>query len=514
MFDSIARLLNSVARPATKVFGGGTESRTATGELRWNYRLPTRDDWQKKYDLYRRSLIEPERLKIFARFAQAMRNLPESAWNSGPDWSAALSPAAGLFFVRLDELQVDHPRIALKIAAIAAGNSSPHYVFTKDATRRMCDWLLQCNMPPHERIAVGMSIRETWPEINPPEQLDSALLELFVKGSTDDPEYVAQICRPMWERRGGISAYIVSILEDPAKLLVIGRNLKSIEPTFCKNVFRQYLFSGRIQHCGFAPSEGDLRSVAAEYFELESVLAPSDVVASGDHYFNLSQWAYRDSSWYPEVLECLYAAAQACENPAQAAEWYRAVVMNADCHATVYTKAIEAFGRYAQSYATLPTATDFGLTDFAAFLVKTVEIANDDRVLRGRNIDLPANPGHPIVNVAKDAFWAFVSWASALPSSVVLAILVVAIERSDIELAQTAATRIKDVFEAKARGDAHGAARALGQLSRNDWYSDVAEPRKSLCSEVVRRLMPVLESISPDAAKQARLIGRNPMWDR
>lgn len=514
MFDSIARLLNSVARPATKVLGGGTESRTATGELRWNYRLPTRDDWQKKYDLYRRSLIEPERLKIFARFAQAMRNLPESAWNSGPDWSAALSPAAGLFFVKLDELHVDNPRIALKIAAIAAGNSSPHYVFTKDATRRICDWLLQCNIPSHERIAVGMSIHETWPEINPPEELRITLLELFVKESTDDPEYVAQICRPIWEKRGGASGYIVSILDDPAKLIVIGRNLKLIEPTFCKNVFRTYLFSGRIQHCGFSPSEGDLRSVAAEYYELESVLAPSDVVVSGDHYFNLSQWAYRDSSWYPEVLEGLYAAAQACENPTQAADWYRAVAMNADRHAVVFAKALDAFGRYTKSYTTLSTATDAGLTNFADFLIKTLEIANDDRVLRGRNIDLLANPGHPIVDVATDAYWEFVSWASEFPSSVVLAILVVAIERDDVELAQTAVTRMKDVFEAKARGDADGAASALGKLSCNDWYSDAREPRKSRCLVLVRRLMPVLESISPDAAKQARLIGRNPMWDR
>ena len=389
-----------------------------------------------------------------------------------------------------------------------------HYAFTKDATRRMCDWLLHDKPSMHERLALGMSIHENWPEIKPPEQFDEALLELFMQGSIDAPESVAQICRPLWARRGAGSSYVGSFVDDPGKLLVIGRNLKSMEPEFCKNVFRTYLFSGRIQHCGFSPSEQELRNVAAEYYELESVLAPSSVAASGEHYFNLSQWAYRETTWYAEVLERLYTAAQACDKSAQAAEWCRAIAMNADRQSPVFAKAMKAFARYAQDYGGLSAATDHGLSMFADFLLKTLEIANDDRVLRGRNIDLPADPGHPIVDVVTEAYWGFVSWASDLPSAGVLAILVVAIECGRSELAEAAAARMMEVFDAKAHEDANGAASVLGSLARNDWYTGVKDPRKSRCLGLVGKLMPVLEGISPDAAQKARLHGRNPMWDR
>lgn len=501
-------------RQKPNIPGGGSDSRTATGELRWSFHLQYRDDWRDKHDAFRRGLMESEHMRLFEQFAQAMRNLPESSWNSGPEWSSALSSSASTFLKALDTLHDDQPGIALKIAGIVAGTSSMHYVLAKEATRRICDWMADRNLAIQERMALGCLIRETWPEINPPEQLDTVLLELFMQASVEAPELVAQMCQRRWAVHGATGGYVISITDDPAKVLVIGRNLKSIAPDFCMHVYRNYLFSGRIQHRGFSPSEHDLREVAAEYFALLSTQSSPHEAAYGDHYFNLSQWAYREADWYPEVLERLYSAAQACDNPTQAAEWCRAVVMNAERHSTVFALAMHSFGTYVQSYTRLLGATDYALWAFADFVASTLDIAAGERVLRGRNIDVPPDTDHPIRKLAIEGYWGLVSWAAEQSSASVLSILVVAIERGDAEFAQAAVIRMTDVFEALAGKDAMGAAAALGKLSCNDWYSDVSESRKSRCRGLVGELMPVLECISPEAAQHARLMGRNPMWDR
>lgn len=498
----------------SKIVDGGTASRTASGELRWSYRLHYRDDWRENHDLFRRQLMNSERLRSFVAYAKAMRNLPESAWDSGPQWCTALSPEAEAYLTKIDELYRHKPTLALKIAAIVAATASMHYVLSKEAARRMYEWLNRADIPSHVRIELGLKIRETWPESSPQNELDEVLLELLTQESKSDPVYVAQTCRPTWDRLGGNPAYVVSIVDDPAKLLVICRNLKSIEPELCKNIYRHYLFCGRLKHCGFEVSEAELRQVSDEYFELECSSPSSDVAKTGFHNFGLSQWAYRDAEWYPIVLERLHAAASVCGNLAQAADWNRAVAMNADPQSPVSSSALEAFKKYLQSYKTLAPADHYQLESFARFLTNTLEVACNERVLSGRNIGLPPAPDHPIVDATKNTYWDYIAWASKLPSAAVLSLLVEAVEHGDNSFAEIAASRMEEVFEIKSRQDADGAASALGKLGCYDWYSDVTEPRKSRCLGLLHSLMPVLERISPEAAKRAMDRGRNPAWDR
>lgn len=498
----------------SKIIGGGTASRTASGELRWSYWLQTRDDRSEKHDIFRRKLMESEPLKCFSTYAKAMRNLPESAWNCGPRWSSTLSPKAAAYLAKIDKLYLHKPSVALKITAIVAATASMHYVLSKEATRRMCEWLNRVDIPSRVRIELGLKIRETWPESSPPKELDEALLELLTQESKSDPVYVAHVCRSTWVRLGDDSAYVVSILDDPAKLLVIGRNLKSIEPDFCKNIFGKYLFEGHHKLCGLETSEAELRRVSNEYFELERISPSSDLTKSGAHYFNLCLWAYRDEKWYPLVLERLHAAASICGKPVKAAIWNRAVAMNADLRSPLYFSAMEAFTHYTQSYTTLAADDHFLLEEFARFLTTTLKVACNERALSGRNIGLPPDPKHPIVDATKKAYWDYIAWANELASAAVLNLLIKAVEDGDQPFAEIAASRMEAVFEIKACQDADGAARALGQLGRNDWYSGITESRRSRCLGLLQRLMPVLESISPEAAKRARDLGRNPVWDR
>lgn len=473
------------------------------------------EDEQQKHDAFRRKLVEPEHFLRFSFYARSMRKLPESAWNGGPEWCKSLSSEAEAYLTKLDRLHFEKPLTAIKIAAIVAASAPVQYVLGQQAKKRVCEWLNREDCPSHARIELGMSIRELWPiTYNGMEGLDEALLELLTCESAVDPEYVVSVCRPIWDRFGGNPTNVLSSVDDPAKLLVIGRNLKTIEPELCKSMFNTYLFSGRLNHCGFEASEEELRRVADEFFQLEGIIPSTDLTKSGFRYFSLSQWGYLDAEWYPVILERLHAAACACDNLVQAADWNRAVAMNADPQSSVFSRSMEAFTQYVQSYTLLPTESPYKLQNFVRFLTKTLEIAYGERVVSGRNIALPPNPSHPIVDVTKRAYWGMVTWASDLPSAAVLSLLVEAVEHTDNPLAEDAETRLAEIFEVRASQDTEGAASALGRLWCYDWYSGVKESRKSRCLGLVRHLTAILETISSEAAKRAKDLGRNPAWDR
>lgn len=500
------------ATPSTS--GRETRSSAELEGLRWSARPYYREAWRQEHAVFQCALLTPEHLSVFSRFAQALCALPESAWNGGAAWTQTISPQADAFILELDRLHAELPACALRIAAIVAAISSQRDLLAEEALRRVCDWLSHPSLPMGERVALGQVIHETWPENNAPPALAVTVLALFVQASAEVPDQVAQLCRPRWAQRGAGTHYVVSILDDPASLLTIGRHLKAIEPGFCKNVFCNYLFSGRIGHRGFAPSEQELRTVALEYYELETVMAPSEPSQQGRHCFNLSQWAFLDTDWYPDVLQRLFSAAQACAHPAQAAAWFRMVAMHAQRQSALFGQALEAFARYVQSDQKPSEVVDRWSTGFAEFILESIDITTKARVLNGRNIGLPPDPQHPVAEAATQALWKLVSWASDLPSSEVLLILVLAVEQLEEASAQHAAAQMRGLFDAKARQDPDGAAVALGQLARNAWYSDADTTRKTRCMGLVGELLPVLQSISPSAAAQAQSAGQNTMWSR
>jgi len=405
------------------VMGGGTEAYTASEEIRWNYRRHYREDWRAKHDAFRKGLIDTAHMKLFEQFAQIMCELPESSSEYTSICSISPSRSASRFLKKLDNLHTRQPKHAWQIAAIAAGSSLKQYAFTQEVTRRICDWLMRNDMPLRDRLTLGTQVIAAWPEATPPDALEHALLNVFTEGSIESPDLVWQIFRTTWESRGTNSSYVVALVDDPAKLLVIARNLKSLGPEFCKNIFNSCLTDGRNRLRSYAPSEQMLQEIASEYFELLSADSPSKALANGWHYFNLCQWACRDSAWYPEVLERLQSAAKACPYPAQAAEWHRALAMNAPRASKLFNESMSAFGTYATSFTKLPTDASYEISKFADFLGKTLVIATSAKPIRGRNFALPPDPMHPIVGLVKDAFWGLVSWSSTLPSAAVVACL-------------------------------------------------------------------------------------------
>ncbi|MBM4180885.1 MAG: hypothetical protein FJ209_04945 [Betaproteobacteria bacterium] len=497
-----------------KIPGGGTFGRTKSGELRWSFRFYGSSEDIQKHDAYRRKLMAHEPWFRFAPYARDLRVLPESATYGGPDWTKKLSEGAERYLAELDDLHARRPRAAIKIAAIVVATTSMHYVLAKEAGRRVCTWLLEDDVPSRTRIELGISIRETWPDkYNKVEGLEHALLELIVQESEVDPKYILRMIQPL-RAKSGNAGWVFTSQEDPELLLVLGRNLKPLAPAFCKSVLSNYLFLGRHPVFSFSPPSDALRRVADELLALETATPYANNQQAGSVYYQLGQWGHPDAGWYASVLERLFAAAERSEQPMQAVGWFRAVAINAVPGSALHSRAMTRFSTWADGYRELALETDRALQEHARKLLETVSVARSEKVIQGRNVDLPANPGHPIVEVAVRAYWGLVDWLAAQHSAWCLPVLALGIERDEAGLAEQAVERLAEVFEAMARRDSKTAEATLVRLARNTFYSDADANRKTRCVGLFHRLLPVLQTIDPEAAARAKKDGfHNPTWD-
>lgn len=498
-----------------RMLDGGTKTRTRSGELRWHFRNSFNEEEEKKCEHFQRVLMSSEPYFRFAPFARAMRALPESERYSKPDWCKVLSVAASTYLAGLDRLQTKKPLVAIKVAAIGAATAHHQYFLRQEIMQRVSKWLSDDRVSLRDRSELGLVIQTHWPDrLYKLNGLEEILLDLLVSESATDPDYVLTIVKKYNEHRPGFPGYVISSSDDPEKILVIGRNLRIVDPEFCKNALRNYLWCGRLRFGAFEASEAQLRSVADEYCSVASGMPAQDEATNGFHYFTLSAWAYPDADWYPMVLERLLAAAGDCNNPVDAAKWQRSVALNADPKSDVFSAALQSYAGYLQSYPTLATDDRYKSLNFARFLIESVDCALKDRTQLGRNFSIPPNPEHPLVSLTRQAYWGLVEWANELPTGIVLRILVEGLSNDDAILATAAADKIVELFEVKAIQDPDEAAEAVGKLDCFHWYTGVSDTRRARCLGVWHKLKPALAEISPEAANKAEFLGRNPMWDR
>ncbi|MBC3890596.1 hypothetical protein H8K35_02890 [Undibacterium sp. LX40W] len=444
-----------------------------------------------------------------------MCELPESELYGKPDWCKAISVAATTYLEELDALHTKNPLIAIKLAAIGAATVSRQYRLGQDMMQRVSKWLSDDQVPIRDRIELGLLIQANWPDrYNKLDGLEEQLLDILVIESSAHPKYVHEIIEKHHEGTRAFSGDIFSSSDDPNKILLIAQNLKAFEPQFYIHALRNYLEHGRSRYGLFEAAEPQLRSIADKYFLAVQSEPGLKETEKGLHYFWLNALTYPDAKWYPIVLRRLLDAADECNNPYYAAEWNRSVALNANPQSEIFSVAIQSYTRYLQSFLT-PNITDQNiLRNFSRFLNESLDCALEDGASRGRNYSVPSSPKHPIVELTRQAYWDLVALATTLPTGIVLHILSRGVANDDTILATTAATKIVEVFESKAKQNLNEAAEVVGFFDCYHWSSGVNDVKRARCLDVWRQLSTILTEVSPEAAKKAETFGRNPMWDR
>ena len=495
---------------------GDSFNSTKLGALRWSFRRYYREIDAQRHDVFCAKLMESEPEFPFSSYARAVRLLPESAWNGGSEWSNKLSPEAESFLKRLDTLYLKNPLAAIKVASIAAGSTPWQYFLFKEASKRVCLWLRKVDISLQTRIHVGMLVRDIWPqaEWQMMEGLDKALMDLLIEGAATDAGAVWQIVSRARAKFGERSPLVFSFGDDPSDLLALGLRLREIAPDFCKAMMGNYLFKGRYPIMNFTVVEVDARRIADELFELESRVPSSTQENAAHTYCDLIRWGFPDEAGFGQALTRLYELACLSTQPNQGVRWLVMVAVNAPQSSPLRENAMERYGQWARGFIHLPLDNRQAILDFLRLLLDTLPIVCNDAVTFGRNVSLPANPSHPLVQVIEEAYWGLVNWLINASLPFAAAVLVETIMRKDLSLAEHAASRLGDVYEQLANLDVQEAERTLFTLARRTLNSDVDDRLKARCLNLFEQLFPILKSIDPEAASRSKREGfHNPVWD-
>jgi hypothetical protein len=264
----------------------------------------------------------------------------------------------------------------------------------------------------------------------------------------------------------------------------------------------------------FTVVEMDARHIADELFELESRVPSSTQENAALTYCDLIRWGFPDAVWFGHALARLYELACLSTQPNQGVRWLVRVAVNAPQPSSLHENAMERYGQWARGFNRLPLDNRQAILDFQRLLLDTLPIVCNDAVTFGRNVSMPANPLHPLVQVTEEAYWGLVDWLINVSLPFAAAVLVEAITRKDLSLAEHAASRLGDVYEQLAILDVQEAERTLITLARRTLNSDVDDQLKVRCRTLFERFFPILKSIDPEAASRSRSEGfHNPVWD-
>ena len=479
---------------------------------RWTLRDIFSEEQEADEKAFKRSLMDSEPGFEFAEWAKSMRSQPESQQTGSRKWLDTLSTAAQAYLAKLDLLYKTSPLVAIKLAAITAASAVSEYQIEIEATKRMGDWLLQSRCPEQDRLELATAICDTWPNHLTKGGIEAILLDLIVALSGPNPALIAQAFAAKIEEADGALSYLVIFGEDKVKLLTIARNVKNHSPDLSKWLFAQYLNSSRRKFLPTEVPETEIRAVAEELFALINTRPSPSPSRRGYHYALLAECAFPDAPWFPVVLQALHQTACETTDRERAAFWHKMVAINAMPRTALFTQALADYARALRAFWPRAKEADFArqLGRFLTLIRFAFDDACKENPAIGRNISLPPNPAHPVVEITRRDFLDFIDWLDAEANPVVLTVLAEAIESADKQLAEIAVVYMTGVFEKHARRNSDVATQALGALKCNDWYSNVTEPRKSRCLGVVRNLMPCLTKISPESARLVDEYGVSP----
>ncbi len=472
--------------------------------LRWTFRLHYREEVARRQRVYCHELKRSEPDFDFSAYALTVSQLPENAALADSVWSTKLSDEAQAFLKELEFLHESNALAALKIAAIVAGSTSQYYCLIKAASERVLRWLGVEDASLQGRIQAGVLIRTFWPdELNKMEGLEKVLLELLVALSSSHPELAWQMVQRVTAKWGKRSPLVFSFDDNPADKLALGMNLVRQSPDFCKTMMGTYLFSHRYPSQDFTVSETDARRVADALFELETRVPSPSVDTAAGTYADLIKRGFPDAAWYGQALARSYELACLTTKPALKVGRLVMVMVHAPIPSPLHTSALLGYEEWAQGYARLPLDERRAVLDFVELLLDTLPVVCHDASF-DRNASLAANRHHPVVEVSVKAYWGLVDSLLERPSPLAAAVLVEAVMRKDLDLAEQAATRLTEVYESQAKLNVLEGERTLFRLARRTLNSDINEPLKARCLALFQHLHPVLNSVDPEAAVRSR----------
>lgn len=483
--------------------------------LMWNF------DCHHKVELYK---FKSERFQAFCEllvaletsfncepYAQKLKELPETQRGAKPELTKKLSFEAALFIDSLDELFQTYPLVAIKIAAITAAISEYLFV-SKAANQKLCEYLIDENVPIQSRLELGFIIRKHWPDLNHYiRAFDETMLDLVVPASKEHPEFISNLIQRYQLYESSSFTYIFSVSDDKSQLLKIANHLIQVFPRFTKQIYRIYLSAGRLKYCGFNATESELQSVADALFRLEDASPYTDAKSSGFVYFSLCSDGNPDSDWYQIVLERLYTFAL----KEQAVDWMRVIALNTPQSSPLHSQACAFITHYILrfqciDYQHLSEENRRKLNGVFTFLLESMRIYTDKHNFCHRNLLIPLQPDHALVTIARCGCMNLLDWLVKMRSDALLPILVMVIERAEDPLVTKAVKQFELSFEEIANLNPNEAASALASLAKYINF-DSDNPKKVICFGLFQKFIPVLESISDEAAQKARLGLRHPL---
>lgn len=303
--------MDKLATATTPLPGNGTETHTATGELRWNFINAYRAIEDQTLEKFRRHVMDTEPHADFGEFARLSRALPESHYDARlRDWETVLSAPATTLLQTLDALHTADPALAIKVAAMSLVSVGSSFEIHRQLVARLEAWLSDAASPLATRVDLGLLLLEHWPH-REPYTLTALLLVLVVQESERDPVRLRSAIEPLRSKSHNASSTLFSTSDDKQLLLALGRNMRALDPWLAAVMFSGFLCDARTMPDSDPDDDRLAREVAADLFALLSAIPaahtdkPQQLARA---WCTLLRTAHRDAPWYPAATAAALAA--------------------------------------------------------------------------------------------------------------------------------------------------------------------------------------------------------------
>lgn len=510
--------MDKLATATAPLPGNGTETHTASGQLRWNFINAYRATEDQALETFRRHVMDTEPHTDFAQFAQLTRALPESHHDARlRDWETVLSAPATALLATLDALHTADLTLAIKVAAMSLVSVGSSFEIHRQLVARLEAWLSDSASPLATRVDLGLLLLEHWPH-REPYTPRSLLLVLVVQESARDPVRLRGAIEPLRSKSHNASGTLLSNSDDKQLLLALGRNMRALDPWLAAVMFSGFLCEVRTMPDPEPGNDRLAREVAADLFALLSAIPaahtdkPQQLARA---WCTLLRTAHRDVPWYPAATVAALVATRRMD------DWHEALgnLFTIAVNAVDQPAAAQALVHYTDAIALRQAAPDADWRSHASLCSTLLEELDGLLALRyrssgsGRNVDLPPCPEHALHAIIVDKFWAQLEHVVAIRPDAAAHVLANAMNSKDTPLAGRAAERLVQIFPQAVASDPTSADSLLGWLAKMTFASDFSEERRRDAQQLYDRLLPVLLSIAPHAARTGRHF-HNPLTDR
>ncbi len=392
-------------------------------------------------------------------------------WTHDSPEKAQLDVKIQCYLDKLDNLQKSQPVAAIKIAAMITIINSSYFVRAVSAKERLLTWLRTTNIPLLQKIELAVLIGKRWPdrftEHYAFREINHIIFDLLLEYAAVDPSKTMQIINEINQFSEFQIFYFCSQLV--GEKATLARRLKFVDPFFSCCMMANFLGDARIFRERYDTPESYRKEVADELWQLVSEI---DNAKAQRIYLGLLSSGFTSSDWWPQLLDKLLEIAKSNLDR----NVFCGLAIHAPLNSAIFTEAMALYEHEINRFSQEPLREN-EVWRFAYYLTEDIRIAADAKINR-RNEAIAANPNHPLIVVAKKAYWQCFNWLLTSFPDQKYSYLEVAISSGDEEMSKQAADVYIDLCRAVTSQTKETVANALIDIRRHS-YLNFTPPREN-----------------------------------